>query len=669
MAHNITSPTIVSFSPDSNIVGDGITDVNVLTLDGTAVPGSLVDVFDGTTLLGTTTANANGAWAFTTGTLTDGTIDFTATDSLAGNTSSTSNTLAIVVDTQAPAAPVIASDTTTATDQTALSGTAAANSTVTVYDGTTQLGTANVNASGTWNFMTATLAAGHHALTATDTDVAGNISHASSALTTVIPLASNVDSNGHLSGVPTVTLTPGSYYLAQDMVVNNENLVVAGCTFTGPGQIVLSGTASLTGAGTLSNGWGGSGAVLIQDSGAYSIQGVNFQNVAALSCISVVPLAGAVISSLNIDANTFSDSNYGILRNGGLGQINSTIIANNTISNMQGDGIELNVIPNDTNIIIENNNISQINNTTANPAWGIGIGVAGAGYSNTFATGVVAQNFVIEGNTVSGAVQGIHVESSQFFTIQNNTVSNISSSYSVNTGLEEAGIVTYGSGQFSVLNNTVNVLDSGPGIYIAPGVSANQYVADPTNFTVSQNTLNSGIYGIFWAPTGTSNVTNNTDTGFSVFGGISSNVTVANNALPGPAAPTIASFSPDSNVVGDGITNANHMTLTGTAVAGSTVEVFDGATQIGTVTANGSGAWSFATATLADGNHAFTSKAMDAAGNVSAASAALNVTIDTVAPTAPTTVSFSPDSNVVGDGITNANHLTSDRDRGGRQHG
>ena len=67
--------------------------------------------------------------------------------------------------------------------------------------------------------------------------------------------------------------------------------------------------------------------------------------------------------------------------------------------------------------------------------------------------------------------------------------------------------------------------------------------------------------------------------------------------------------------------------------------------------------------------HAFTSKAMDAAGNVSSASAALNVTVDTVAPGAPTVVSFSPDSNVVGDGITNVNHADPDRDGGRRQHG
>ena len=112
-------------------------------------------------------------------------------------------------------------------------------------------------------------------------------------------------------------------------------------------------------------------------------------------------------------------------------------------------------------------------------------------------------------------------------------------------------------------------------------------------------------------------------------------------------------------MAGDGITNVNHVTLTGTAVAGSTVEVFDGATQIGTATANSSGAWTYATATLADGSHAFTAKDVDTAGNVSTASAALNVTVDTAAPAIPSLVSFSPDSNVAGDGITtDVNHVT-----------
>ena len=45
-----------------------------------------------------------------------------------------------------------------------------------------------------------------------------------------------------------------------------------------------------------------------------------------------------------------------------------------------------------------------------------------------------------------------------------------------------------------------------------------------------------------------------------------------------PLVPTIASFSPDTDAVGDGITTANILTLTGTAEANSTVQLYDGAT-------------------------------------------------------------------------------------------
>ena len=60
-----------------------------------------------------------------------------------------------------------------------------------------------------------------------------------------------------------------------------------------------------------------------------------------------------------------------------------------------------------------------------------------------------------------------------------------------------------------------------------------------------------------------------------------------------PVAPTIASFSTDSGTVGDGITNDNTLTLTGSAEANATVKVYDGATLLGSATANGSGAWSY----------------------------------------------------------------------------
>src|SRR6185369_16745980 len=125
-----------------------------------------------------------------------------------------------------------------------------------------------------------------------------------------------------------------------------------------------------------------------------------------------------------------------------------------------------------------------------------------------------------------------------------------------------------------------------------------------------------------------------------------------------PAAPTIASFSSDSGTVGDNITNDNTLTLTGTAEANATVKVYDGATLLGSAIANGSGAWTYTSAALANGLHSLTATATDVAGNTGVASSALNVTIDSTAPAAPSIASFSSDSGTVGDNITNDNTLT-----------
>jgi hypothetical protein len=125
-----------------------------------------------------------------------------------------------------------------------------------------------------------------------------------------------------------------------------------------------------------------------------------------------------------------------------------------------------------------------------------------------------------------------------------------------------------------------------------------------------------------------------------------------------PVAPSITSFSPDSGTIGDGITNASTLTLAGTAEANATVKVYDGATLLGSATVNGSGAWTYTTAALSSGIHSLTATATDAAGNVSAASGAMAVTIDTSAPVAPSIISFTPDSGVVGDHITNNGTLT-----------
>ncbi len=71
-------------------MGDRITNDATLTLTGTAVANSTVNVYDGTTLLGTAAANGSGAWSFATAALTNGAHSFTATDTVSGTTSAAS---------------------------------------------------------------------------------------------------------------------------------------------------------------------------------------------------------------------------------------------------------------------------------------------------------------------------------------------------------------------------------------------------------------------------------------------------------------------------------------------------------------------------------------------------------------------------------------------------
>jgi hypothetical protein len=97
----------------------------------------------------------------------------------------------------------------------------------------------------------------------------------------------------------------------------------------------------------------------------------------------------------------------------------------------------------------------------------------------------------------------------------------------------------------------------------------------------------------------------------------------------------------DTGISTDNITTTTaNLTISGTTEANISVELFDGASSLGTTTANGAGAWTM-DVPLAAGSHSITAVATDVAGNPSAASAVLSITVDTTAPGAPTTPNLS----------------------------
>jgi hypothetical protein len=112
--------------------------------------------------------------------------------------------------------------------------------------------------------------------------------------------------------------------------------------------------------------------------------------------------------------------------------------------------------------------------------------------------------------------------------------------------------------------------------------------------------------------------------------------TTKDTAAPAkPGAPDLAVASDSGSSNSDDITNVTTPTFTGTADAGATVKIFDGASLIGSGTATG-GNYSIATSGIGTGSRTITATATDLAGNTSTGSTALTVTIDTTAPTPPT---------------------------------
>jgi Bacterial Ig domain len=142
-----------------------------------------VNLYDGTTLLGTATVDGSGNWSFTTAKLNDGTHDFTATD--ADVASSVFN---VTIDTVAPTDIFTSnggnnsSGSLTLTGSVLDNGIAVSGDVIKVYDGTTYLGSTTVDNNGQWSLTVAAPNNVVHSFTSTATDAAGNVGQSTGAV-------------------------------------------------------------------------------------------------------------------------------------------------------------------------------------------------------------------------------------------------------------------------------------------------------------------------------------------------------------------------------------------------------------------------------------------------------------------------------------------------------
>lgn len=599
----MTSPSLLlAPGSDSGTVGDNLTNVTTPTLDGAAAAGATITVLDNGGTLGTTIADGAGNWSFTTPTsLLTGANTFEAVASLGAGITATSTPLVVTIDTTPPAPPTVgltaASDTgaagdgvTTVADPT-FTGNVGANDLVSIAADGTVLGTATASAAGVWTFTpSGTLALGTHVITATATDNVGNVSAANGFGLTIMPAS---------VPMPSAALSPASESgLPGSDITNVTTPTLTGTGVAGDIITIDEGTAQLAQASVASDGtWSATlGAPLAAGNHLILVTDVNAGGAAS------APASLALTIETAVAAPTLT-------------------LAPSSDSGVPGDNL--------TNVVQP----TVIGTTTAGATVAVSDGGTLLGTATADASGAwsyTAPAPLPDGlNAMTAVVTdpagNVSAPGTLDITIERQAAVPSILAFTPNTGPDpatqdtNAPIITL-SGS-ATPSSTVNITDDGLPVATTISNAAGSWSA-AIGLLPGTNTFTANIAA---DPAGNA-------------GGPSTPFTVT-QIIGAPAAPDIIGLTPatDSGTAGDGITNDITPTVTGTAPAGMNVTLFDGATMLGTTTADAGGVWTVALATpLTSGTYALTATATDAAGNVSPASTPYTLQIDTAAPPAPT---------------------------------
>jgi hypothetical protein len=637
------APYFTTIVPEVQFSNGGLTNNTHPAFSGTADPNTTVAVYASgqNQPLGTAQVSGSGNWTVTvqssgglssTGSSgTKYTLYAVETD-LAGNVSASSNQLNLTVDTQAPNAPTITGispntstvQNTVATNQPRLvfTGTGIAGYTVTVSLNGQALGTTTVNSQGAWTYDNTAnaLPDGGYSLTATSTDLAGNVSQASQgysfAVRTALPPAPVI------TAMSPVTIQVG----AEGYTNNHQNPVFSGTTISN-GVVKLYQNGSPIGSFTAA----GSGiwtftSNLSDSDGTYDITATVTDSVGNVSNPMSSPYV-MVIKTTTPDTPTI----LGFTPQTGV-VASDTNDVTPTFTGTADPGCTVTLYQ------IQNGQ-SKLLGTTSSDANGNWIySVSNPGLSNGSFT-ITAKTTDLEGN-VSQSSTGLPIT-----IVTQAPQAPALTGISPDTGtagdlVTNAQRLTF-SGTAPV-GTTVTLFLNGSAVGTAVPNTSGVW-----SFNDAANVLPAGIYSVTAAATdGAGNVSQLSQT---------SMVTI--QTAP-PAAPAVTGISPDTGFsASDGITNVSKLTFSGTAIPNGTVEVYVDGVPAGSATASGDhGTWSFYDSqSLTQGSHTVTATVTDYVGNTSALSVAFAVTIDQTAPSVPVIAGITPDTGTSStDGITSA---------------
>ncbi|WP_317205107.1 beta strand repeat-containing protein, partial [Janthinobacterium sp.] len=636
-------PTIALVTDSGLSASDGIT--NAATLKGTAEANSTVTIKDGATVLGTAVASGTGAWIFTPTGLANGAHSFSVSQTdVAGNVGTAS--LAVTLDTTA-AAPTLAlaADTgSSTTDKITNNGTV--NVVGLEVGATWQYST---NAGTTWTAGTGTsiilTGDGAKALIVRQTDAAGNVSANSGSL------AFTLDSTAPL---PTIALVTDSGTSATDKISNSAALkgtAEANSVVTIKDGTTTLGTATASAAGA----WTFTPTGLVDGTHTFNISQTDVAgNIGTASLVMtletkaptpLLALASDTGSSTTDNITKTGTVNVSGLASGATWQFStnagSTWTAGTATNfTLTGDGAKAvlvretdpagNVSTNaslnftldtvasaplialaaDTGSSatdkITSNGTVNITGLEAGATWAYSTNAGStwtAGTATSFTlTGDGAKAVIVRQTDVAGNVS---VNSTSLAFTLDTVALSLTAKLVTDSGTSASDGITNAKGLTGTAeaNAVVTIKEGTTTLGTATATAAGAWTFTPT-------TLNAGAHSFAISETD-----------------MAGNVAATTLAMTyDVTAPTVVITTAASNVA-----YTNIQTIAGTGEAGTTVQLFDGATAIGAaVTVDVTGHW---TQTVTFGtvatSHSVTAKDTDLAGNVGT-SAAVIFTTDTI---------------------------------------
>ncbi|WP_230957936.1 Ig-like domain-containing protein, partial [Burkholderia diffusa] len=633
---------------------DNITSSTQPVINGTAEPGSYVQLYDvtgGTTVsVGEAVAGSNGTWTTTLASPLSGSASGVSHSLVAvgvdpaGNTSTVSGPDVLVIDTStpppstpalSPADQVNGNSSSTMNTRPTFTGTAEAGASVSLTENGAVLGVGVADSTGHWTIQTSPLVAGGHTITATAVDIAGNSNISAASVT--VSVAQNIP-----TPPAPVLVTPDDTSPINS--TNNDDLTrVTTPHFSGsttPGYLV---TLFVDGVSVGQGTAGSNGGWTIQD-GTSLADGAHQVSVKVSDPSTGAPSAMGAATTVTIDTTppatpvvqlaSYSDS-FG----GGTTGTNSDHLTNVTQPVLTGTAD-----PNTVELVMEGTTTLGTATTNASGAWSFTIQNPLADGQHTFSVtsydqannASTASNLVVTVDTVAPAgTTPVLLQSSDTFSPLNgigNNHDNITSNLApVFTGVNAAAggeVLLYDNGQLIG--------------------SATSLGAVGSTWTVSPGNLFPGTHFIQARYIDTAGNT----------GSLSPGVTVTiDNSEAAPTNVSLATASDSGSSNTDHITNVTTPIITGNANYQDAVVLtaVNGANTftVGTTTVGASGSWSIVPSSLADGTYSFVAVAVDVAGNTSNPGIPVQVVIDTQA--APPSITLGSPYDTFGQGTTGTN--------------